>query len=162
MQSFEEKQKKAREATIGKILTDEDFRKIDAAQLKKQVVGVKKGGKGKKRSATEAELDIDLEEAEPSGRNELVNLDDIELIHKKKRHDKEARMESIMEGRKDREKFGSRKNKKAEGASSTNKQKSKKKNFSMMKHKIKTKGKKSFREKQVALKKRLTKMAKFK
>merc|ERR1719283_440152 len=112
--SLEDKAKKAREATIGKILTDEDFRKIDAAQLKKQVVGVKKGGKGKKRSATEAELDIDLEEAEPSGRNELVNLDDIELIHKKKRHDKEARMESIMEGRKDREKFGSRKNKKAE------------------------------------------------
>jgi len=82
------------------------------------------------------------------------------MIYKKKRHDKEARMEAILGGREDREKFGSRKNKKAEGASVTNKQKSKKKNFSMMKHKIKAKGKKSFREKQVALKKRLIKVAK--
>ena len=46
-------------------------------------------------------------------------------------------------------------------ASKTNKQKEKKKNFSMMKHKIKAKGKKSFREKQMALKKRLIKNAKF-
>jgi len=160
--SLEDKATKAREATIGKILTDEDFRKIDAAQLKKQVEGFRKGGKGKKRTAAEADLDEEGEEAAIEGRKELVNLDDIELIYKKKRHDKEARMEAILGGREGREKFGSKKNKKADGASSTNKQKSKKKNFSMMKHKIKTKGKKSFREKQVALKKRLLKNAKFK
>jgi len=158
--SLEDKAKKAREATLGKILTDEDFRKIDAAQLKKQVVGVRKGGKGKKRSAAEADLDAEAEEAAAEGRKELVNLEDIEMIYKKKRHDKEARMELILAGREGREKFGSKKNKKAEGASQTNKQKSKKKNFSMMKHKIKAKGKKSFREKQVALKKRLLKIAK--
>jgi len=158
--SLEDKAKKAREATLGKILTDEDFRKIDAAQLKKQVVGFRKGGKGKKRTAAEADLDAEAEEAAAAGRKELVNLEDIEMIYKKKRHDKEARMELILAGREDREKFGSRKNKKAEGASITNKQKSKKKNFSMMKHKIKAKGKKSFREKQVALKKRLIKVAK--
>jgi len=160
--SLEDKATKAREATIGKILTDDDFRKIDAAQLKKQVEGFRKGGKGKKRTAAEADLDEEGEEAAIEGRKELVNLDDIELIYKKKRHDKEARMEAILGGREGREKFGSKKNKKADGASSTNKQKSKKKNFSMMKHKIKTKGKKSFREKQVALKKRLLKNAKFK
>jgi len=158
--SLEEKAKKAREATVGRILTDEDFLKIDAAQLKKQVVGYRKGGKGKKRTAAEADLDQEAEDAAAAGRNELVNLEDIEMIYKKKRHDKEARMEAILGGREDREKFGSRKNKKAEGASVTNKQKSKKKNFSMMKHKIKAKGKKSFREKQVALKKRLIKVAK--
>jgi len=158
--SLEDKAKKAREATLGKILTDEDFRKIDAAQLKKQVVGFRKGGKGKKRSAAEADLDAEAEEAAAEGRKELVNLEDIEMIYKKKRHDKEARMELILAGREGREKFGSKKNKKAEGASQTNKQKSKKKNFSMMKHKIKAKGKKSFREKQVALKKRLLKIAK--
>ena len=160
--SLEDKAKKAREATLGKILTDEDFIKIDAAQLKKQVVGVRKGGKGKKRTAVEADLDQEAEDAAIEGRRELVNLDDIEMIYKKKRHDKEARMEAIMGGREGREKFGSMKNKKAEGASITNKQKSRKKNFSMMKHKIKAKGKKSFREKQVALKKRLMKNAKFK
>ena len=35
--TMEEKKVKAREMTLGKILTDEDFRRIDAAQLKKQV-----------------------------------------------------------------------------------------------------------------------------
>jgi protein SDA1 len=65
-------------------------------------------------------------------------------------------------GREGREKFGSKKSKLNEFASTTNKQKAKKKNFSMMKHKIKTKGKKSFREKQIALKKRLLKQQKFK
>ena len=166
--SLEEKAAKAREATLGRILTDEDFRKIAAAQLRKQVEGVRGGGKGKKRKAAEAELgdgwlnaDSDEDEALVEARKELVNLDDIELIHKKKRHDKEARMESVMAGREGREKFG-HKTKKDPGASLTNKQKAKKKNFSMMKHKIKTKGKKSFREKQVALKKRLIKSQKFK
>ena len=33
--SMEEKKARAREMTLGKILTDEDFRRIDAAQLKK-------------------------------------------------------------------------------------------------------------------------------
>ena len=50
----------------------------------------------------------------------------------------------------------------SEFASTTNKVKAKKKNFSMMKHKIKAQGKKSFREKQLALKKRLLKQQKFK
>jgi len=81
------------------------------------------------------------------------------MIHKKKRHDKEARLEAIKGGRE--KSYGGKKDKKAEGASETNKQKSKKKNFSMMKHKIKAKGKKSFREKQLAMKKRLVKNAKF-
>jgi len=166
--SLEEKEAKAREATLGRILSDSDFRKIAAAQLRKQVEGVRKGGKGTKRKAEDAGLEDDWvnvdygeDEALVEGRNELVNLDDIELVHKKKKHDKEARMETVMAGREGREKFGHI-SKKGPGASMTNKQKNKKKNFSMMKHKIKTKGKKSFREKQVALKKRLIKSQKFK
>jgi len=161
MLSLEEKRAKAREMTIGKILSDEDFRKIDAAQLKKQVVGIRLGGKkGKKRTAAEADLDEDAEVADGS-RRELVNLEDIEMIYKKKRHDKEARMEAIKGGREEGKKFGGRRSKLDPHASTSNKQKSKKKNFSMMKHKIKAKGKKSFREKQMALKKRLIKNAKF-
>ena len=35
--TVEEKRAKATEVTTGRILTDEDFRRIDAAQLKKQV-----------------------------------------------------------------------------------------------------------------------------
>merc|ERR1719450_429060 len=169
--TLEEKEQKARDATLGRILTDEDFRKIAAAQLRKQVEGVRKvQRKGTKRKAQEYEEDeegwvnIEHDEEDDSlvqGRQELVNLDDIELVHKKKRHDKEARIESVMAGREGREKFGHI-SKKGPGASLTNKQKSKKKNFSMMKHKIKARGKKSFREKQVALKKRLLKSQKFK
>ena len=158
--TLEEKTIKAREATLGRILTDEDFRKIAAAQLRKQVEGVRKGVKRKAAEANIEEED-DEDESVKAGRQELVNLDDIELIHKKKRHDKEARMESVMAGREGREKFGHQ-SKKGPGASLTNKQKNKKKNFSMMKHKIKARGKKSFREKQVALKKRLLKSQKFK
>ena len=37
MLSMEAKKTKAREMTLTKILTDEDFKKIDAANLKKQV-----------------------------------------------------------------------------------------------------------------------------
>ena len=37
MLTLEEKKEKARAMTLSKILTDEDFKKIDAAQLKKQV-----------------------------------------------------------------------------------------------------------------------------
>lgn len=160
MMSLEEKKTKAREMTLGRILTDEDFKKIDAAQLKKQVVGVRMGGnKGKKRTAAEADLDEEMETQ--GGRNELVNLADIEMIYKKKRHDKEARMEAIKGGRDEEKKHGGRKGKLDPHASTSNKQKSKKKNFSMMKHKIKAKGKKSFREKQLALKKQLSKNAKF-
>ena len=165
--TLEEKTQKARDATVGRILSDDDFRKIAAAQLRKQVEGVRKlkktPKKGVKRTASEANIDYDLndDDEEATGRDELVNLDAIEMIHKKKRNDKEARLASVIAGREGREKFGHI-SKKGPGASLTNKQKAKKKNFSMMKHKIKTKGKKSFREKQQALKKRLIKSQKFK
>merc|ERR1712079_953435 len=104
--SLEEKTEKARDATLGRILTDEDFRKIAAAQLRKQVEGVRKVQKrGTKRKAQEYEEDeegwvnIEHDDEDDSlveGRQELVNLDDIELVHKKKKHDKEARMETVM------------------------------------------------------------------
>merc|ERR1719369_995311 len=139
--SLEEKAAKASEVTLGKVLTDEDFKRIDAAQLKKQVQGVRKGSKtpqkGKKRTADEA--DLDEEDLTTAGRDELVRLEDIEMIHKKRKHDKEARLETVMRGREDRGKFGSGKTKVNEHAGTTNKQKNKKKNFSMMKHKIKSK-----------------------
>jgi len=169
--TLEEKKEKAREATMGRILTDEDFRKIAAAQLRKQVEGVRKVSKGVKRKLAQAEDEegwINVGEGGDDddgvqGRQELVNLDSIELIHKKKKHDKASRLETVVAGREGREKFGGKgRDKKGPGASLTNKQKNKKKNFSMMKHKIKAKGKKSFREKQMALKKRLLKSQKFK
>jgi len=154
--TVEEKRAKATEVTTGRILTDEDFRRIDAAQLKKQVTGARKGG-NKKRVRVEAAYE---ETAGP--RQELVPLDSIEMIYgKKKRADKAAKIEAIKKGREGREKFGRGRQKLSEFASTTNKQKDKAKNFSMMKHKIKKKSKKSFREKQLELKKRLVKQQKF-
>merc|ERR1719420_2286551 len=85
--TLEEKEQKARDATLGRILTDEDFRKIAAAQLRKQVEGVRKVQKrGTKRKAQ----DDDEDESLVQGRQELVNLDDIELDHED---------ESLVQGR---------------------------------------------------------------
>jgi hypothetical protein len=72
------------------------------------------------------------------------------------------RLETVMKGREDREKFGSRKGKLNEHASTTNKQKLKNKNFMMLKHKLKGKAKKSFVEKQKHLKKSMLRSKKFK
>ena len=84
------------------------------------------------------------------------------MIHKKRRHDKEARLATVLEGRQDREKFGSRKGKMNEFASKTHKEKNKKKNFMMMKHKLKFKSKRSFVEKQAQMKKAMLRSKKFK
>ena len=101
-----------------------------------------------------------LEEDKPATNNskprdELVDLANIEMIHKKRKHDKEARLATVMAGREDREKFGGRKGKMSEHASTTNKDKAKKKNFMMMKHKLRRKVKKSFVDKQRTLRKTL-------
>ncbi|KAK6623347.1 hypothetical protein RUM43_009199 [Polyplax serrata] len=70
-------------------MTDEDFKKIDTAQLRKQVLGV---GRGKKRS---------LEVSEERG--ELLNFKDIENIYKKRRHNKEERIQSVRAGQEGKE-----------------------------------------------------------
>ena len=69
---------------------------LDAAQLRKQVQGVRKN-KGRKRRAEEAGLDDD-EEAAGGHRNELVRLEDIEMVYSKRRKDKETKMEAILKG----------------------------------------------------------------
>merc|ERR1712051_84924 len=148
--SLEERKAKAMEVTSSRILTDADFKRIEAAQLKKQVQGFFKSRNKKRR----------LEEDRPAANNskprdELVDLANIEMIHKKRKHDKEARLATVIEGRTDREKFGSRKSKMDPFASTTNKEKMKSKNFMMMKHKLKFKVKKSFVDKQRTLRKTL-------
>ncbi|XKL67457.1 hypothetical protein PGB90_002948 [Kerria lacca] len=110
-----------------KILSDEDFKKIEAAQMRKQIYISK--------------FWIIC--------RELVNLADIENIYKTKRHDKEARLETVMRGRENREKFGYKDGRLNPFSSKTNREREKKKNFMMIRHKVKTKVKRSFREKQV-------------
>ncbi|KAK7580661.1 hypothetical protein V9T40_001290 [Parthenolecanium corni] len=126
-----------------KILTDEDFKKIEAAQMRKEVTSAKR-----KRVV------------EPESNKELVNLADIENIYKNKRHDKEARLESVMRGREDREKYGYKDGRLNPFCSKTNRERQKKKNFMMIKHKMKAKVKRSFKDKQVALRNHLIKLSK--
>lgn len=139
--------KKAEEISVSRILTDEDFKRIQKETLVEQVSGK---SKGKKRRF----------EPTSKGKNELVELDQIENVHKKMKHDKESRLATVHAGREGRETFSKPKQKRQnEFASTTNKEKKKNKPFMMMSHSSKTrvKSKKSFREKQIALRDALLK-----
>merc|ERR1719154_444649 len=90
-------------------------KKIDAAQLLKQVVGIRKH---KKQKVVEDDLEVNG----LGGRKELVSLKDIEMIHGKKKAGKDERVAAIKAGREDREKFGGGRQKMNEHASTTNRQ----------------------------------------
>lgn len=140
----EEKLNTAREIAMEKIFTDEDFKRIEAAQVKKHISGIK-------RKAP-------VEEDDESG--ELVQLSAIENIHKKRKHDKTARLESVLKGREDRNKFGYKDRRKNIHCSKTNREKRKTKNYQMVKHKAKGKVKRSFKDKQIAFRNYLIKQKK--
>ena len=159
--TVEEKEEKAKLITASRILSDAEFKKIESAQIKKQVQAIRKNKKGKKRTIREVTED-ENEISSGLHRDELVSLANIEMVHKKRRHDKEARLATVLEGREGREKFGSRKGKMNPMSSTTNKQKLKNKNIMMVKHKFKAKAKKSFVQKQRDLKKAMLRSQKFK
>ncbi|KAH0944784.1 hypothetical protein HN011_003319 [Eciton burchellii] len=146
-----EKKTKASVISTERFLTDKDFRKIDVALAKQEVTYARRSVK---RTRDQAEID------QRSG--ELVKLSDIENIYKKRKHDKAARQKSVKEGQEDRSKFGFKDRRQNPLCSTTNREKRKKKAFSMIKQKLKTKVKRSFREKQIALKRHLLKQKKMK
>lgn len=156
--SLAERAQKAALVSATRILSQQEFAKVRAAQLAKKVKAALPQRFTKKAAAAPTppatELDSTLGE-----RKELVSLRDIEKLTKNPRSTKESRLASIREGREGREKFG-RKKKKAEFASQSNKEKRKTKAFSMIKHKLKRKQKRSFREKQIALRDALLKQRK--
>ena len=125
-----------------------------------QVQAFRKGSRKRKRGG-DTELDVKDLVQHKGRRQELVDLADIEMVHKKRKHDKASRLASVMAGREDREKFGSRKQKQNENASTTNKEKARKKNFMMLKHKLKKKAKRSFVEKQKQMKQSMMRSKKF-
>uniref|UniRef100_A0A6M2DW91 Protein SDA1 n=1 Tax=Xenopsylla cheopis TaxID=163159 RepID=A0A6M2DW91_XENCH len=126
--------------SMERIFTDADFRKMEIAQAKAQVLPA-----GRKRPA-----------------DELVSLGDIENIHKKRKHDKASRLQSVKEGQKDREKFGYKDGRLNIHCSKTNREKRKKKNFQMIKHKVRGKVKRSFQDKQRSLRNHLIQQKKMK
>lgn len=142
----EDKIKNARVAAMETIFTDEDFKRIEKAQIKKKITGLKR-----KSNVLE-------EKEEETG--ELVQLSAIENIYKKKKHDKNARLESVLKGREDRDKFGYKDRRKNIHCSKTNREKRKTKNYQMVKHKAKGKVKRSFKDKQVAFRNYLIKQKK--
>ena len=102
-----------------------------------------------------------------------MRLDDIEKVYKKRRHDKDSRLTTVLvrkrkeniscqsltlsltcdrvmqEGRADREKPTRKPKRQNPFASTTNREKTKSKNFMMLKQKAKGKAKRSFKDKQV-------------
>lgn len=140
---------KAEIVSSSRILTDEEFRRIEAYQLSKKLMPVK----GKKRKAAPSAEDA-------LRKSDFPRLSDIEKLYKKPRQDKEARVASVRTGHDEREKFG--KPKKKDHAGKTNKANTKNKVFSMVKHKQGGKKKRSFHQKQIALKNYLMKQKKMK
>ncbi|XP_035912809.1 protein SDA1 homolog [Anopheles stephensi] len=132
------------ELALTKIFTDADFARIEQERVKKQLTHHSR----KRQLETE--------------RSEFVKLDAIEMIYKRRKADKQARVESIQKGREGREKFGFKDNRMNPHCSKTNREKQKNKNFSMIRHKVRGKVKKSFRDKQVALRKHLMHVKKMK
>lgn len=146
----EERKAKAKAVSESRLLTQDDFKKIRLAQLAKEVNGAP--GKGKKRTIEDLEVESD-------GRGELLTLRNIEKLHKKPKEDKETRLATAMAGRSERKDFVKKRTKLNPYASTSNKEKRRKKNFMMMRHSqgVRTKGKRSFREKQIALRDALLK-----
>ncbi|XP_046644890.1 protein SDA1 homolog [Daphnia pulicaria] len=147
---IEERKLKAAAVSLSRILTDKDFAKIDAAQVKKTL----DASKARQKRKLADDLDDTIK------RGELVRLDDIEKVYKKRRHDKDSRLTTVLEGRADREKPTRKPKRQNPNASTTNREKSKKKNFMMLKQKAKGKQKRSFKDKQIALRNALLKQKK--
>ncbi|XP_053109001.1 protein SDA1 homolog [Hemicordylus capensis] len=149
----EERKAKAAAVSTSRLLTQEDFQKIRLAQLSKEL----KSAPGKSAKRKNVEIESDEEQ-----RGELLSLRDIEHLHKKPKSDKETRLATAMAGKTDRKEFVKKKSKLNPFASSTNKEKKKQKNFMMMRYSqnVRTKNKRSFREKQLALRDALLKKRK--
>ncbi|CAD7690165.1 unnamed protein product [Nyctereutes procyonoides] len=150
---MEERKAKAAAISMSQVLTQEDFQKIRIAQMRKEVDATR--GKAQKRKYIERDSD-----EEPRG--ELLSLRDIERLHKKSKSDKETRLATEVAGKADRKEFVRKKTKMNPFSSSTNKEKKKQKNFMMMRysHNVRSKNKRSFREKQLALRDALLKKRK--
>lgn len=131
-----------REIASTRILTPADFAKLQQLRTEE---GVQK-----------------LMGLQKRGQNEEL-VDSAALIGPiKYKQNREERLQRVKEGRDDREKFGSRKGKRDQPHSTTNREKARKKNFMMMIHKKSVQGKKkmSLKDKQKVLRNHITKQKK--
>nr|XP_039258705.1 protein SDA1 homolog [Styela clava] len=153
----EEQISKAQAVSQMRLLTQEDFMKMKAHQVMKEIEP-----SSSKKKANKRKLNVSVaENDEETMGGELVALGSIERVHAKRAHNKESRLATVLQGREGREKYGRRKQKMDPYASTTNKQKRKNKPYMMVRNKVKKKASgRSFREKQIALRNSLLKRAK--
>uniref|UniRef100_A0A914BXX8 Protein SDA1 n=1 Tax=Acrobeloides nanus TaxID=290746 RepID=A0A914BXX8_9BILA len=156
---LETKLQKAKMISESRILTDTDFRKIRSYQIKKQL-GMEKSSR--KRPNDEVRLEEELEEkiARREEGDGLAKLNDIMHFHKKiRRQTKEERMAEVQKGREDREEYGKPK-KKGPHVGRTNRELAKRKDFRMVRQKVRGKNRqRSFRDQQMSLRKYLLRQA---
>lgn len=125
-EKIEAEESNLRSIALTRILTPADFKRL--ADLKSQVPGKKTHHSSTAKRTSTA--------------SDFIDAIDIEGPRKKAKQDLEARLASIAEGRKDRAGFGSRKGQRSEeGRSTTNREKARKKNFLMVKHRKDIQGK---------------------
>ncbi|KAJ3089538.1 Severe Depolymerization of Actin [Physocladia obscura] len=154
------KKKKVVQSLTERIYTDEDFEKMRelAANRKAEILA------GISQSRARVLMNEDDEENGEALDRDVIDPRRI-IAGVKRKSTYQERLDSIMEGREGREKFGSKKGKKKEenGGSTTNREKQKKtKNFQMVAHKRSVVGKKtrSLREKQRVLRAHISKQKK--
>ncbi|CAL8089262.1 unnamed protein product [Calicophoron daubneyi] len=162
---------KATEIASSRIFTQEEFEAMRRYQQNKQKKFAAFGS-GNKRKANDPDsmLTIPSDDEGSDGENEsekknpqphhFATLSDITRLVKRPRQSKAERLEAIQTGREGREKYGFKVNRMNPHASTTNREKSKKKVFTMVKHKAKQKIKRSFHDKQIALREHLKRLMK--
>lgn len=145
-----EAKQKAEHISTERILSSKEIRRVKVAQMAKQLMAAQPKRMTRKDETTKEVVQSTL------GSGERVRLEDIERIYKKPKHNKESRLSTVIEGREGRGKFGVKKPKLNEKASTSNRDKNRNKAFGMVKHKLKRhKRKKTFHEKQLELKQKL-------
>ncbi|CAF3720740.1 unnamed protein product [Rotaria sp. Silwood1] len=162
----EERRERAISISTQRILTQHDFEQLKILEMKKRIQDRRKNRleqsieNSRKRKTISIDTDSDSDDENNKKNSEqnlgLISLKDIERVHKKRAHDKESRLETVLAGREGRQKFGKWKKEKGR-AGTTNKEKLKTKNFQMLKPKLRKKQKRSFRDKQIALRDALLK-----
>ncbi|KAM6986002.1 protein SDA1 homolog [Aplochiton taeniatus] len=151
----EERRAKAAVVSGSRLLTQEDFKKIRLAQMAKEVSAAP--GKALKRKAVEID-----EDDEGESRGEILTLRNIEKLHKKPKSDKDTRLATAKAGRTEKKDHVRKRTKLNPFASTSNRDKKKTKNFMMVRHSqnVRSKGKRSFRDKQISLRDALIKQKK--
>lgn len=141
------KTERAKEISMGRILTQEEHQKIKAEQAMKGVVDIRRNLKS---------------QLETSNSANKVSLSKIETVSSRRKHDKESRLATVLAGREDRPAYGKAKRQKYNpNASTTNKDKKKNQPFFMIKHKVsKKQSGRSYAQKKKALSESLKKQIK--